>query len=58
MRCRSLTASFTPAGCSRPASTIAETAGATVFPDQSHVHRHFKRSLGLTPGQYQRRLVT
>jgi AraC-like DNA-binding protein len=37
--------------------TIAATAAATGFVDQSHLHRHFRRSLGLTPGQYQRRLV-
>lgn len=35
--------------------TIAETAMATGFADQSHLHRHFQRSLGLTPGAYQRR---
>jgi len=32
--------------------TIARTAAATGFADQSHLHRHFQRSLGLTPGQY------
>jgi AraC-like DNA-binding protein len=35
--------------------TIAETAAATGFADQSHLHRHFRRSLGLTPGEYQAR---
>jgi AraC-like DNA-binding protein len=35
--------------------TIAETAAATGFADQSHLHRHFQRSLGLTPGEYQAR---
>jgi AraC-like DNA-binding protein len=35
--------------------TIAETAAATGFADQSHLHRHFQPSLGLTPGEYQRR---
>jgi AraC-like DNA-binding protein len=35
--------------------TIAETAAATGFADQSHLHRHFRHSLGLTPGEYQRR---
>jgi AraC-like DNA-binding protein len=35
--------------------TIAETAAATGFADQSHLHRHFQRSLGLTPGEYQTR---
>ncbi len=38
--------------------TIAATAAATGFADQSHLHRHFERSLGLTPGEYQRRLKT
>jgi AraC-like DNA-binding protein len=33
---------------------IAETARATGFVDQSHLHRHFVRSLGLTPGAYRR----
>jgi AraC-like DNA-binding protein len=33
---------------------IADTAIATGFADQSHLHRHFERSLGLTPGAYQR----
>jgi AraC-like DNA-binding protein len=36
--------------------TIAATAAAAGFADQSHLHRHFQRSLGLTPGEYQRRL--
>lgn len=35
----------------------AEAAARTGFADQSHLHRHFRRSLGFTPGQYQR-LVT
>jgi AraC-like DNA-binding protein len=33
---------------------IAETALATGFVDQSHLHRHFVRSMGLTPGAYRR----
>jgi AraC-like DNA-binding protein len=36
--------------------TIAATAAATGFADQSHLHRHFTRSLGLTPGEYVKRL--
>jgi AraC-like DNA-binding protein len=35
--------------------TIAATAAATGFADQSHLHRHFRRSLGVTPAEYQRR---
>ena len=35
--------------------TITAAAAATGFADQSHLHRHFRRSLGLTPGEYQRR---
>ncbi|MDV3353450.1 AraC family transcriptional regulator [Leptolyngbyaceae cyanobacterium CCMR0082] len=31
---------------------IAEAALATGFADQSHLHRHFKKMLGVTPGQY------
>ena len=36
-------------------ATIAQTAAATGFADQSHLHRHFQRSLGLTPAKYQQR---
>jgi AraC-like DNA-binding protein len=36
--------------------TIAAAAAATGFADQSHLHRHFVRSLGVTPAEYQRRL--
>lgn len=35
--------------------TITEAALATGFADQSHLHRHFQRSLGVTPAQYQQR---
>jgi AraC-like DNA-binding protein len=35
--------------------TIAQTAAATGFADQSHLHRHFQRCLGLTPAEYRRR---
>jgi AraC-like DNA-binding protein len=38
-------------------STVAETAAATGFADQSHLHRHFERTLGLTPGEYRRRFA-
>ena len=31
---------------------IAAVAAATGFADQSHLHRHFKRGLDLTPGEY------
>lgn len=31
---------------------IAEAAHAAGFADQSHLNRHFKRVMGLTPGQY------
>ena len=31
---------------------IAEVATETGFSDQSHLHRHFKRTVGITPGQY------
>ena len=34
---------------------ISGTAFATGFADQSHLHRHFQRSLGLTPAKYQQR---
>lgn len=37
--------------------TIGDAATATGFADQSHLHRHFYRGLGMTPGRYQRRFV-
>ena len=33
---------------------IASVAASTGFADQSHLHRHFQRSLGITPLTYQR----
>lgn len=33
---------------------IIDVALATGFADQSHLHRHFKKRLGVTPGQYVR----
>ena len=33
---------------------IIEAALATGFAEQSHLHRHFKKRLGVTPGQYVR----
>ena len=33
----------------------AAVAAATGFADQSHLHRHFRRGLGVSPGEYQRR---
>jgi AraC-like DNA-binding protein len=35
--------------------TVAAAAAATGFADQSHLHRHFQPSLGMTPGEYRRR---
>jgi AraC-like DNA-binding protein len=37
---------------------VAGVAAATGFVDQSHLHRHFRRALGVTPGQYVARLHT
>ena len=34
--------------------SIADAALETGFTDQSHLHRHFKKMLGVTPGQYTR----
>jgi AraC-like DNA-binding protein len=31
---------------------IVDAASAAGFADQSHLHRHFKRTWGITPGQY------
>lgn len=36
----------------RAGSSIADAAIASGFHDQSHLHRNFRRSLGITPGQY------
>ena len=33
----------------------ADVAVATGFADQSHLHRHFRRTLDLTPREYARR---
>jgi len=38
--------------------TITQAALTAGFSDQSHLHRHFQRSLGITPRQYQLRLRT
>jgi AraC-like DNA-binding protein len=35
--------------------SIGAAAALTGFCDQSHLHRHFRRSLGMTPGQYRMR---
>jgi AraC-like DNA-binding protein len=34
-------------------NTLVNVAAATGFADQSHLNRHFKRLVGVTPGQYQ-----
>ncbi|MDX6410479.1 MAG: hypothetical protein QOE13_3550 [Gaiellaceae bacterium] len=36
-------------------ATIADAAVASGFADQSHLHRHFVRTLGMTPRAYQQR---
>jgi AraC-like DNA-binding protein len=36
---------------------VLDVVAATGFVDQSHLHRHFRRSLGLTPKQYVTRLT-
>ncbi len=36
----------------RSGLSLADTATDTGFTDQSHLHRHFKRMMGITPGQY------
>ncbi len=36
--------------------TLGDTAAATGFADQSHLHRQFRRGLGMTPGEYRSRL--
>jgi AraC-like DNA-binding protein len=33
---------------------VADAAAAAGFCDQSHLHRHFTRTVGVTPGVYQR----
>lgn len=37
--------------------TIAATAVETGFADQSHLHRHFQRGLGMTPHEYRQRFT-
>ena len=34
--------------------SLADSAIASGFHDQSHLHRHFRRAMGVTPKQYQR----
>ena len=36
----------------RQGCPIAQAAVNVGFVDQSHLHRHFKRIVGVTPGQY------
>jgi AraC-like DNA-binding protein len=36
---------------------VADAAAAAGFCDQSHLHRHFTRSVGVTPGVYRRRVT-
>ena len=36
----------------RQGHSISDTAQETGFHDQSHFHRHFKKAMGFTPGQY------
>jgi AraC-like DNA-binding protein len=36
-------------------ATTADTAARTGFADQSHLHRQFQRTLGVTPAEYRRR---
>ena len=38
----------------RVGETILDTAIGCGFHDQSHLHRHFKKAMGVTPGQYAR----
>ncbi len=38
----------------RQGAAIAETAAACGFADQSHLHRHFLRLVGMTPGTYRK----
>lgn len=38
--------------------SVARTAALTGFADQSHLHRHFVRTLGLTPGVYASTVTT
>ncbi len=38
--------------------SLTDTALATGFADQSHLHRHFKKMIGVTPGQYARACQT
>jgi AraC family transcriptional regulator len=37
-----------------PRRTVAEIACELGFADESHLRRHFKRIVGMTPGQFRR----
>ena len=39
------------------AKKLIDVAVDCGFTDQSHLTRHFKRSLGVTPGAYQRMII-
>ena len=36
---------------------IRDVATSAAFADQSHLHRYFRRIVGVTPGQYRKRFV-
>ena len=38
----------------RCGKTVADTAAAVGFADQSHFHRHFRRLMKVTPGEYEK----
>ncbi len=40
----------------RQGLSLADVASATGFTDQSHLHRHFQRTLGVSPGRYSKYL--
>lgn len=40
----------------RKGNKISQVAQETGFHDQSHLHRHFKKAMGITPGQYAKQL--
>jgi AraC-like DNA-binding protein len=40
--------------CLRQGMAIAQTAIAVGLADQSHLNRHFKRIVGISPGQYRK----
>ncbi|MCW8329865.1 AraC family transcriptional regulator [Photobacterium sp. SDRW27] len=41
----------------RQGHTVSDAAQEAGFHDQSHLHRHFKKAMGITPGQFSKQII-